>query len=169
MNLLCFAGCIEGLFFFAAFAYVYYLRSKGLLNGLASGTNWVFRDESAHIDFAFKVFEVAIKEQPELFDERMKDLVIVMMNEAINCEMKFACEFLELGLAGLSMKDMKTYLEFIADQRLGRLGIPPQYKRKNPFPFIELQDAQELANFFERRVSAYQVGITGDVTFDEVF
>ena len=30
LNLICFAACIEGLFFFAAFAYVYFLRSKGL-------------------------------------------------------------------------------------------------------------------------------------------
>ena len=29
LNLICFAACIEGLFFFAAFAYVYFLRSKG--------------------------------------------------------------------------------------------------------------------------------------------
>src|SRR5690242_695295 len=36
LNLICFAGCIEGLFFFAAFAYVYFLRSRGLLNGLRS-------------------------------------------------------------------------------------------------------------------------------------
>ena len=169
MNLLCFAACIEGLFFFAAFAYVYYLRSKNLLNGLASGTNWVFRDESAHIDFSFKVFETAVAEQPELFDSGMKDMVLVMIDEAIRCEMKFACEFLDLGLAGLSKKDMKSYLEFIADQRLERLGIPPQYNKRNPFPFMELQDTQELANFFERRVSAYQVGITGNVTFDETF
>src|SRR6185503_9657571 len=49
LNLICFAACIEGLFFFAAFAYVYFLRSKGLLHGLASGTNWVFRDESCHM------------------------------------------------------------------------------------------------------------------------
>ena len=46
LNLICFAACIEGLFFFAAFAYVYFLRSKGYLNGLAAGTNWVFRDQS---------------------------------------------------------------------------------------------------------------------------
>ncbi|HEY4582850.1 MAG TPA: ribonucleotide-diphosphate reductase subunit beta, partial [Lysobacter sp.] len=45
LNLVCFACCIEGLFFFAAFAYVWFLRSRGLLPGLAAGTNWVFRDE----------------------------------------------------------------------------------------------------------------------------
>lgn len=169
MNLLCFATSVEGLFFFAAFAYVYYLRSKGLLNGLASGTNWVFRDESAHIDFAFKVFETAIEEEPDLFDERMKDMVKVMLEDAINCELQFSNDFLSGGIAGLSQRDMKTYLQFIADQRLTRLGIPAQYNVKNPFPFMELQDTQELANFFERRVSAYQVGVTGDVAFDESF
>ncbi len=39
LNLICFAACIEGLFFYGAFAYVYFLRSRGLLNGLPSGTN----------------------------------------------------------------------------------------------------------------------------------
>jgi ribonucleoside-diphosphate reductase beta chain len=34
---------------------------------------------------------------------------------------------------------------------------------------MDLQDVQEVANFFERRVSAYQVGIGGSVTFDEAF
>jgi ribonucleoside-diphosphate reductase beta chain len=108
MNLICFASCIEGLFFFGAFAYVYFLRSKGLLDGLAAGTNWVFRD-------------------------------------------------------------MRQYLEFVADQRLIALSIPPRFGAKNPFGFMELQDVQELTNFFERKVSAYQMGISGNVSFDETF
>ena len=169
MNLICFAGTIEGLFFFAAFAYVYFLRSKGLLNGLATGTNWVFRDESGHIDFAFKVIETAIEEEPNLFDARMKDMVIAMFKDAIDSEMTFANDILEHGVAGLSARDMRTYLEFIADQRFERLGIPAQFNRKNPFGFMELQDTQELTNFFERRVAAYQVGVTGAVSFDESF
>jgi ribonucleoside-diphosphate reductase beta chain len=64
---------------------------------------------------------------------------------------------------------MRQYLEFIADQRLAMLDIPAYFHAKNPFPFMDLQDVQELANFFERRVSAYQVGITGTVAFDEAF
>jgi ribonucleoside-diphosphate reductase beta chain len=34
---------------------------------------------------------------------------------------------------------------------------------------MDLQDVQELANFFERRVSAYQVGVTGDVVLGADF
>ncbi len=169
MNLICFATCIEGLFFFAAFAYVYFLRSKGLLAGLATGTNWVFRDESMHIAFAMEVIETARREEPELFNPRMNEMVIQMMEDAIECEMGFAKDILEHGIAGLSLKDMRQYLEFVVDQRLESLHIPPRYNVKNPFGFMELQDMQELANFFERRVSAYQMGVSGNVSFDESF
>jgi len=47
--------------------------------------------------------------------------------------------------------------------------MEPLYGTANPLQFMELQDVQELSNFFERRVSAYQVGVTGTVTFDEDF
>ena len=169
LNLVCFAACIEGLFFFAAFAYVYFLRSRGLLHGLAGGTNWVFRDESAHMAFAFEVVEVVRSEQPELFDASFEADVKQMLAEAIDCEVAFAEDLLLGGVAGLSVSEVRQYLEFIADQRLSTLGIAKRYLAKNPFPFMDLQDVQELANFFERRVSAYQVGVTGEVAFDAAF
>ncbi len=169
MNLICFATCIEGLFFYAAFAYVYFLRSKGLLAGLASGTNWVFRDESMHMAFALEVINTARKEEPDLFNEQMEEMITQMLEDAIECEMGFAQDILQHGVAGLSEKDMRQYLEYCADQRLESLHIAPRYNVKNPFSFMELQDMQELANFFERRVSAYQVGVSGQVAFDESF
>lgn len=169
MNLICFASCVEGLFFYGAFAYVYFLRSKGLLDGLASGTNWVFRDESCHMNFAFKVIETVRAEEPELFNQGMQDMVVAMIEEAVDCEMAFASDVLGLGIAGLSEKDMRQYLEYCADQRLRALSIPPRFNVKNPFGFMELQDVQELTNLFERRVSAYQVGVSGAVSFDETF
>ena len=169
LNLICFAACIEGLFFFAAFAYVYFLRSKGLLHGLAAGTNWVFRDESAHMNFAFEVVNKVREEEPELFDDSLKSQIAEMLNEAVDCEMQFAQDILSGGVAGLSVADMRQYLEYIADQRLTLLGLPKTYNAKNPFSFMDLQDVQELANFFERRVSAYQVAVAGEVSFNEAF
>lgn len=169
LNLICFATCIEGLFFFAAFAYVYFLRSKGLLHGLAAGTNWVFRDESAHMMFAFEVIKTVRQEEPELFDEELGERIAKMIDEAIECETLFAQDLLSQGVAGLSTGDMRQYLEYVADQRLTMLELPVRYHARNPFPFMDLQDVQELANFFERRVSAYQVGVTGEVAFNEAF
>jgi ribonucleoside-diphosphate reductase beta chain len=169
LNLVCFAACVEGLFFFGAFAYVYFLRSRGLLHGLAAGTSWVFRDESAHMAFAFEVVKTVRREEPELFNEEFSDAVSRMIDEAVACELEFAEDLLSGGVVGLSLPDVRRYLEFCADQRLVTLGLPKRYGSKNPFSFMELQDVQELTNFFERRVSAYQVGVTGSVALDCAF
>jgi ribonucleoside-diphosphate reductase beta chain len=169
MNLICFACCIEGLFFFAAFAYVYFLRSRGLLQGLATGTNWVFRDESAHIDFAFEVIKTVRKEEPGIFDRELEARVTEMIKEAVDCEMAFANDTLSMGVSGLSPNEMLQYLQYVADRRLEALGMATVFHVKNPFGFMELQDVQELTNFFERRVSAYQVAVTGEVAFHDDF
>jgi ribonucleoside-diphosphate reductase beta chain len=169
MNLICFAGCVEGLFFFGAFAYVYFLRSRGLLHGLAAGTNWVFRDESAHMAFAFEAVRTIRREEPELFDADTTSAVKQMFEEAIACETQFAEDLLGGGVAGLSVAEVRGYLEYCADQRLVTLGLPKQYGTRNPLEFMDLQDVQEVTNFFERRVSAYQVGVVGDVVLDAAF
>ncbi|HEX4376091.1 MAG TPA: ribonucleotide-diphosphate reductase subunit beta [Steroidobacteraceae bacterium] len=169
LNLTCFACCIEGLFFFGAFAYVYFLRSRGLLPGLAAGTSWVFRDESAHMTFAFSVLETVRREEPHLFDQRWSQQVVQMMEEAVECESQFAADVLSGGVVGMTRIEMRQYLEYVADQRLRMLGLPARFDVRNPFPFMELQDVQELTNFFERRVSAYQVAVQGEICFDAQF
>jgi len=169
LNLTCFACCIEGLFFFGAFAYVYFLRSRGLLPGLAAGTNWVFRDESAHMAFAFNVIETVRRETPELFDAQWSAQVSEMIEEAVECEAAFAEDVLAGGVVGLTRAEMRQYLEYVADQRLAMLGLPTRYGARNPFAFMELQDVQELTNFFERKVSAYQVAVPGEICLDAVF
>ena len=169
LNLTAFAACIEGLFFFGAFAYVYFLRSRGLLPGLAAGTAWVFRDESAHMAFAFEVLRTVRREEPELFDEEWAASVRGMIASAVDCESLFAEDVLSGGVVGMTRQEMRQYLEYVADQRLAQLSLPPLYGAKNPFHFMELQDVQELTNFFERRVSAYQVAVQGEVAFDQAF
>jgi ribonucleoside-diphosphate reductase beta chain len=169
LNLICFAACIEGLFFFAAFAYVYFLRSKGLLHGLASGTNWVFRDESCHLEFAFEVVNIVRRQEPDLWDGQLEHAIVQMLREAVDAETQFAEDLLSGGVAGLSVRDMRQYLGYVADSRLQRLGIDPVFHARNPFSFMDLQDVQELTNFFERRVSAYQTAVAGEVAFQEEF
>jgi ribonucleoside-diphosphate reductase beta chain len=169
LNLICFAACIEGLFFYGAFAYVYWFRSRGLLHGLATGTNWVFRDESCHMDFAFQVVDTVREEEPDLFDEELARQVTAMLQEAVEAELQFARDLCGDGLPGMNTDSMRQYLECVADERLRRLGFPPVYGSENPFSFMELQNVQELTNFFERRVSAYQVAVEGTVAFDDDF
>ncbi|WP_432110629.1 ribonucleotide-diphosphate reductase subunit beta [Streptomyces sp. AA1529] len=169
LNLICFAACIEGLFFYGAFAYVYWFRSRGLLHGLATGTNWVFRDESMHMSFAFDVVDTVRQEEPELFDAELEKQVTAMLEEAVEAELQFARDLCGDGLPGMNTDSMREYLQAVADQRLRRLGFPERYGSGNPFTFMELQNVQELTNFFERRPSAYQVAVEGSVSFDDEF
>jgi ribonucleoside-diphosphate reductase beta chain len=139
------------------------------LHGLATGTNWVFRDESAHIAFALEVVRTIRSEEPELFDAEFSREIRAMLSDAVEAETLFAEDILSHGLSGLSLRDMRGYLEHVADQRLAQLEQPPLYGTKNPLSFMELQDVQELTNFFERRVASYQVGVSGSVVLDGGF
>ena len=171
-NLICFAACVEGLFFFGSFAYVYFLRNKGLLPGLATATNWVFRDETLHIEGAMAVIDSIRKEYPSLFDEGLEARVKAMIEEAIQVEMNFCQDALSFGVSGLSPTLMREYLEYVADQRLTQLGFKKAYLSKNPFSFMVLQDLQPLTNFFEKRVTEYQKGFESSksaVVFNDEF
>ncbi len=116
---------------------------------------------------------MARQEEPDLFDARMQADVMEMLREAVECETLFAQDLLSGGVAGLSVPEMRQYLEYVADQRLMMLGMAPMFRVKNPLSFMDLQDVQELTNFFERRVSAYQVavgvGAANDVVLDAAF
>ena len=171
-NLICFASCVEGLFFFGSFAYVYFLRNKGLLPGLATATNWVFRDETMHIEAAMQAIAAIRTEYPALFTKELETRIEDMINEAVEVEMAFCEDALSMGVSGLSPKLMKEYLRYCADQRLVQLGLGKKYMAKNPFPFMVLQDVQPLTNFFEKRVTEYQKGFGSSkeaIVFDESF
>ena len=104
-----------------------------------------------------------------MFDAQWAAHVGEMIAEAVDCEIAFAEDVLGGGVVGMTLKEMRQYLEYVGDQRLAMLHLPPRYGSRNPFPFMELQDVQELTNFFERRVSAYQVAVQGEVGFDHAF
>ena len=97
----------------------------GAALGLAAGTSWVFRDESCHMNFAFAVIDTVRREQPELFDEDLSNRIYEMLEEAIDCEYRFAEDLLGQGVPGMSTADTKQYLQFVADQRLAQLGLSP--------------------------------------------
>ncbi|MGZ3693746.1 MAG: ribonucleotide-diphosphate reductase subunit beta [Bdellovibrionota bacterium] len=171
-NLVCFAACVEGLFFFGSFAYVYYLRNRGVLPGLATATNWVFRDETMHIEAAMGALAAIKQEYPHLFDSALEKKIHLMIEEALEVEMNFCTDALSQGVTGLSPALMYEYLQYVADQRLVQLGFKKRYLAKNPFSFMVLQDVQPLTNFFEKKVTEYQKGFEAkstSVVFDAAF
>jgi ribonucleoside-diphosphate reductase beta chain len=61
----------------------------------------------------------------------------------------------------MNADNFKQYIEYIADRRLARIGLPEQYHSTNPFPWMsEAIDLNKEKNFFETRVTEYSVGGT---------
>ena len=141
-TLVCFAACVEALLL-RAFAYVYspFSRAPPRARG---GPSWVFRDESGHMGFAFDVVRTIRAEEPDLWDEGCpagrRDA-----GEAVDCEAAFAEDLLGGGVAGLSVGDVRAYLEYCADQRLVTL-VSRGAGDEEPLAFLELQDVQEVTN-----------------------
>ncbi len=102
--------------------------------GLATGTNWVFRDETMHMSFAFEVVDTVRKEEPELFDDQLQQQVTDMLREAVEAELQFARDLCGEGLPGMNTDSMRQYLECVADQRLQRLGFAPVHGSRTPSP-----------------------------------
>ena len=57
-------------------------------------------------------------EEPHLFDEQMTQQVRDMLAEAVEYEVQFAADLLEQGVSGMSLADMREYLQHVADRRL---------------------------------------------------
>ncbi|MBO9670389.1 MAG: ribonucleotide-diphosphate reductase subunit beta, partial [Sphingobium sp.] len=63
---------------------------------------------------------------------------------------------------GMTAKEIKRYIRFIADWRLGQLGFSPIYMiEEHPLPWLTpLLNGVEHANFFETRATEYSKGAT---------
>ena len=63
----------------------------------------------------------------------------------------------------MNAQGFQEYIQYIADRRLHRIGLPEQYGNANPFPWMsEAVDLAKEKNFFETRVTEYQTGGTLD-------
>jgi hypothetical protein len=70
----------------------------------------------------------------------------------------------------MTAKDIKRYIRYIADWRLGQLGLPEIYMvDDHPLPWLApLLNGVEHANFFETRATEYSKGATrGDWNYQE--
>jgi len=77
----------------------------------------------------------------------------------------------EMGaIEGLTAREVKRYIRYIADRRLSQLGLKDIYMiDDNPLPWLdEILNGVEHTNFFENRVTEYsRASTTG--TWESVF
>jgi ribonucleotide reductase beta subunit family protein with ferritin-like domain len=161
-------ACVEGIFFSGSFCAIYWVKKRGLLPGLTFSNELISRDEALHTEFAVTLYH---KLQNKLSEEQIHRII----KDAVEIEIEFICSALPCSLIGMNSRDMKGYIEFVADRLSLQLGCRKIYNSQNPFDFMELISLEGKTNFFEKKVSEYSkpgVGMNAadmEIRLDEEF
>jgi ribonucleoside-diphosphate reductase beta chain len=140
--------CVEGIFFSGSFCAIYWLKSKGLMPGLATSNDFISKDEGLHTEFAIELYK--------MLDNRLDEKVVFdIFKEAVDIEKEFITESLPVSLLGMNSNLMIQYIEFVADRWLVMLGYNKIYNSENPFGFMEMISISSKTNFFENRETNY--------------
>lgn len=158
-NLCIFSLILEGIFFYSSFAVVFGFQRQSKLTGSAEQIQYIMRDESMHLNFGCQLINTIREEQPELWTPEFQAKIINYVKEAAVLEYTYAKEVFPAGIFGMNAAGFRQYIEHIADRRLERVGLPPQFNVTNPFPWMsEAIDLPKEKNFFETRVTEYKTG-----------
>jgi ribonucleoside-diphosphate reductase beta chain len=151
-------AAVEGIFFSGSFCSIFWLKSRGLMQGLCNANSLIFKDENLHCDFAIHLLNNHCEEKPS--EKRIKEILL----SALEIEKEFITESLPVSLIGMN------HLEFVVDGLLVKLGCKKQFNVEQPFKFMEQIAVETKGNFFESRTVEYQKAkINEALTFTDDF
>ena len=154
-------AAVEGIFFSGSFCSIFWLKKRGLMPGLCQSNELISRDEGLHTEFAVLMYSM-LNKKPS------KEVILEIIQEAVELEKEFITESLPCDLIGMNKSLMKQYIEYVSDRLLLMLGIDKLFYVENPFDWMELISVQWKTNFFEKRVGEY-ANIAKSDTKDNVF
>ena len=161
-RLIAFAA-VEGIFFSASFASIFWLKKRGLMPGLTFSNELISRDDGLHCDFACLLYN-------NYLDYKLpEDVVQKIIKDAVEIECEFVKSSLPVNLIGMNSDMMQQYVRFVADRLLVALNCKKVYEVVNPFSWMEMISLQGKTNFFEKRVSDYSLANVGSSSEERQF
>ena len=159
-NLIAFYCVLEGLFFYCGFSQILSMGRRNKMTGVAEQFQYILRDESMHVNFGVDVINQIKNENPHLWTAEFQAKMTQMILEGLALEIEYARDTMPRGVLGMNAQMMEEYLKFITNRRLTQIGLSEQFPGvDNPFPWMsEIMDLRKEKNFFETRVTEYQVG-----------
>ena len=162
-RLIAFAA-VEGIFFSGSFCSIFWLKSRGVMQGLCNANSLIFKDENLHCDFAIHLINNHIENKPS--ENKIKEILL----SALEIEKEFITDSLPVSLIGMNSNLMKQYLEFVTDGLLVKFGCKKVFNVEQPFKFMEQIAIETKGNFFESRTMEYQKAkLNETLTFDSDF
>jgi ribonucleoside-diphosphate reductase beta chain len=157
-------AAVEGIFFSGSFCSIFWMKSRGIMQGLCNANSLIFKDENLHCDFAIHLLNNHLENKPS--EKRIKQILL----SALEIEKEFITESLPVSLIGMNSNLMKQYLEFVVDGLLVKFGCSKEFNVEQPFKFMEQIAVETKGNFFESRTMEYQKAkLNETITFTEDF
>ena len=148
---------MEGIFFYAGFAMMLALKRQNKMAGIGEQFEFIMRDESVHLAFGCDLINTIKAENPDVWTDEFRHEITELIKKSVELEKKYAYDTCPNNLLGVNPRQFAEYVEYIADRRLERIGLPRIYNEDNPFPWMsQATDLAKEKNFFETRVTEYQ-------------
>jgi ribonucleoside-diphosphate reductase beta chain len=132
------------------------------MKGMGQIVSWSVRDESLHCEGIIKLFHAFCAER-DCLTKSVQDDIADNCQQVVRLEDNFIDLAFEMGpVNGMTPKDIKKYVRYIADWRMKQLGMKPIYMiDDHPLPWLQpLLNGVEHANFFEARATEYSKAAT---------
>jgi len=157
-------AAVEGIFFSGSFCSIFWMKSRGIMQGLCNANSLIFKDENLHCDFAIHLLNNHLENKPS--EKRIKEILL----SALEIEKEFITESLPVSLIGMNSNLMKQYLEFVVVGLLMKMGCSKEFNVEQPFKFMEQIAVETKGNFFESRTMEYQKAkLNETITFTDDF
>ena len=142
---------VEGVFFSGSFCAIFWFKSRNkMVKTLGTSNELIARDESMHTEFAIALYH-------HLDNKLDNESIYGIIREAVEIEEEFIIDSIKCSMIGMNENLMRQYIRFVADRLLIQLGCPKIYNDENPFAFMETIGLDGKTNFFEKRVTEYQL------------
>lgn len=147
---------LEGLYFYNGFAFFDTLVDSMKMPATWRMIAYIRRDELTHVSLFANILKEIKREFPDMWDE---EVIVQMTQDAVAQEITWAKSILGNKIPWMNAETTEDYTKWLANQRMGMLGMKPIFPDaiKNPYKHLDrLQDPNaDKGNFFETTVINY--------------
>lgn len=166
-SLAIFSAFNEGVNLFSSFAVLLNFSRFNKLKGVGQIIAFSIKDESLHSEAGCWLFRTLVSEFPEILTDELKEEIYTAARVTIELEDAFISKAFEKGpIEGIDVHDLKAFIRFRANTKLGDLGLKKIWKNIDKQAldrmswFDVLSSGTSHSDFFASRVDSYSKGTT---------
>ena len=160
---------LESLYFYSGFSFFYALARNGKMTATATIIKYIQRDELTHVVLFQNMIKELRKENPDLFTSELIEELREMTRTAVQHEIRWGQYITNNHIQGLNNDLIDRYIKFLANERLGRLGLEILYPEitSHPMKYHKILDRlKHVGPIAGKQLRTGQVGLDGQVITD---